>query len=353
MKRIAAWILTAILSGAAFGQMMGGPMSTTQYFPLVDGARYDYMYSAGALSTSTTVMHGGQTWAGVSGLTAMHTTFACNFGFACAPDATDFYRMDPDGMHYFGGTGSNSSGTVFSMMTFTNPEWLLKNPVMPGTMMNGGGYQNPEMWQANVSGTNSMMGGQNYMSSYQALALETVTTPAGTFANCLHVREQRGSGGTKDVWYAPGVGMVRMSDGNTVAELASYSIPGAIAQPGSAAAPLAFIPASGMWWNPDESGTGYYLQFQHGVMVTAILSYTTAGDPVWYYADGKLANLGSGVMVTSTLDRYRGGQCATCTYRPAALTGNDGAFTMTFYSPTRATLRLPGGRVTEIKPIAF
>jgi len=35
----------------------------------------------------------------------------------CAPDATDFFRMDPDGMRYFCGTGSNAAGTQFSMMT--------------------------------------------------------------------------------------------------------------------------------------------------------------------------------------------------------------------------------------------
>ena len=51
-----------------------------------------------------------------------------------------------------------------------------------------------ETWQAGVMGSGSMMGGQSYVSSYQALALETVDPPAGTFQNVLHVREQRGSG---------------------------------------------------------------------------------------------------------------------------------------------------------------
>ncbi len=108
--------------------MMGGAVSTSQYFPLVDGARYDYTYTSGPWATSTAVMHAGQTWAGVTGLTAMHTTYVCNAGVTCAPDATDFFRMDPDGMRYFGGTGANAAGTQFSMMTYTNPEWLLKNP---------------------------------------------------------------------------------------------------------------------------------------------------------------------------------------------------------------------------------
>ena len=66
------------------------------------------------------------------------------------------------------------------------------------------------------------------MSSYQADALETVTTPAGTFTNALHVHEQRGSGYVRDVWYAPGVGMVMMSDGTSTAKLKGYTIPGAV-----------------------------------------------------------------------------------------------------------------------------
>ena len=196
MLRALAVSLFALVSGTSLGQMMGGPMPTSNYFPLVDGARYDYMFTSGPWSTVTTLMHAGQTWAGVSGLTAMHMTYVCKAGVTCAPDATDFYRMDPDGMRYFGGTGANAMGTQFSMMTYTSPEWLLKNPVTPGTMMGGGGYQNMEMWQTGVMGTGSMMGSQSYMSSYQALALEAVATPAGTFANALHVREQRGSGVT-------------------------------------------------------------------------------------------------------------------------------------------------------------
>jgi len=68
------------------------------------------------------------------------------------------------------------------------------------------------------------------MSSYQAQALETVATPAGTFSNTLHVREQRGSGYVRDVWYASGVGMIKMTDATSAAVLTGYTIPGAVAQ---------------------------------------------------------------------------------------------------------------------------
>jgi hypothetical protein len=248
---------------------------------------------------------------------------------------------------------ASADGAQYSMMSYTSPEWLMKNPVTPGTMMMGGGYQNMETWGTGVMGTGSMMGGQSYMSSYQALALETLATPAGTFANALHVREQRGNGYVREVWYAPGVGMVRMMDSANAAVLTGYTIPGAVAQPGGGAAPLAFTPMTGLWWNPDESGTGYNIQVQRGTLIVTMYSYVAAGDPLWYLAVGTLANTAGGVAATGALNKFRGGQCASCTYQMPSMTGNDGAITITFTSPTAATVQLPGGRVTQIRPDAW
>lgn len=108
------------------------------------------------------------------------------------------------------------------MMAFSGPEWLLRDPGTPGTMMGGGSYADAETWGTMVDGTGSMMGTRSYASSYRAQALEVVTTTAGTFADALHVREQRGSGYTRDVWYARGVGVVMMNDGTQTAVLTGY-----------------------------------------------------------------------------------------------------------------------------------
>jgi hypothetical protein len=345
--------MIALVSGASAGQMMGGSIATAQYFPLVDGARYDYMYTSGPWTTGTATMHAGQTWAGASGLTAIHTSYVCVADTNCAPDTTDFYRMDPDGMHYFGGTGADPTGTWFSMMSYTSPEWLLKDPIVPGSMMPGGGNQGMEGWQSGVVGTGSMMGGQSHMSSYQALGLETVTTPAGSFSNVLHVREQRGNGYMRDVWYAPGVGVIKMNDGTSSAELTGYTIPGAVAQPGGGAAPLAFTPVSGMWWNPGESGTGYSIQVQKGTLVATMFAYDASGDPMWYLIVGQMTNIGPGITMTATLDKYRDGQCASCRYQMPSMAGSDGETTITFSSPSAATVQLPGGRVTQIQPYTW
>ena len=113
----------------------------------------------------------------------------------------------------------------------------------------------------------------------------------------------------------------------------------------------AFTPLVGLWWNPNESGTGYNIDVKHGVLVMTIFTYETGGDSEWYLVAGTLAN---GTTLTATLDKYRGGQCIGCTYvgRPS-LPGSDGEVSITFTSEKSATVSLPNGRTTQIEPQAF
>lgn len=223
MTKTLSALLCAMLALPAMGQMMSGPMMTTRFFPLVDGARYDYLFVRGPHLAATAVMHGGQHWAGASGLTGVHMTFTCRDDTPCDFDRTDFYGMGPDGMHHFGGSAQAPDGTHY-MASLSTPGWMLKNPVMPGTMMGTGAtYPIGETWQAGVAGMNTMMGPQGYMNAYQALALETVVTPVATFPNALHVHERHGSGYERDVWYVADVGIVRWLDAGEEAVLAEYT----------------------------------------------------------------------------------------------------------------------------------
>jgi hypothetical protein len=122
-------------------------------------------------------------------------------------------------------------------------------------------------------------------------------------------------------------------------------------QTGSVAAPpAAFTPVAGLWANPNELGTGYTLDFKHGVLVLAIYAYLGAGPAQWYLASGDVI----GNVFTATLDRYVGGQCISCPFTgQPTRTGNDGTITITFTSSTSATVNLPGGRVTTIAPFQF
>ena len=111
-------------------------------------------------------------------------------------------------------------------------------------------------------------------------------------------------------------------------------------------------PAVGLWWNPSESGTGYNIDVKHGILVLTVYSFKTNGDSEWYIATGALTN--GGRNFSGVLDKARGGQCISCPYSgPPVGNGNDGPVTISFTSPTAATMTLPGGRVINIEPEAF
>ena len=113
--------------------------------------------------------------------------------------------------------------------------------------------------------------------------------------------------------------------------------------------PPALTPYIGSWWNPSESGSGYALDYRHGVLVVTTYSYLAGGAAQWYISAGPL----SGTTFTATLDKAVNGQCISCPYRASSVSGNDGTITIIFSSPTSATIYLPGGRVNQIVPLEF
>jgi hypothetical protein len=113
--------------------------------------------------------------------------------------------------------------------------------------------------------------------------------------------------------------------------------------------PTEITPQIGLWWNPNESGSGYAFDVKHGVLVATIYSYTAAGPPIWYLANGAITNN----SVTAALQKYTGGQCISCAYKAPLVNGSDGSVTITFTSETSATMTLPGRAPFQIVPQAF
>jgi len=113
---------------------------------------------------------------------------------------------------------------------------------------------------------------------------------------------------------------------------------------------VAVSPAVGLWDNGDEPGTGYSMDFKHGVLVVLVFSYTPSGDAQWYIASGPL----DGSTFNGRLDKFVGGPCISCAFTggPTAA-GSDGDITIVFSSPTSATVYLPDGKVTPIRPTPF
>jgi hypothetical protein len=109
--------------------------------------------------------------------------------------------------------------------------------------------------------------------------------------------------------------------------------------------PANIIPVAGAYYDPNESGSGFGLDYQNGTLVVEVYSYLQSGAAQWYLSAGPVVNN----AYTGTLDKYTGGQCISCTYAAPTLVGNDGTITITFTSPTTATVDLPGGRHFQIQ----
>ncbi len=107
----------------------------------------------------------------------------------------------------------------------------------------------------------------------------------------------------------------------------------------------AIVPVAGVWYNPAESGSGFGFDYQNGTLVVETYAYLASGAAQWYLAAGPVVNN----VFTATLDKYAGGQCVSCAYLAPSLAGNDGTVTVTFTSPTTATVDLPGGRHISIQ----
>ena len=114
---------------------------------------------------------------------------------------------------------------------------------------------------------------------------------------------------------------------------------------------IAFQPRIGLWGSKYESGSGYMIDVQNGIVVLTAFSYSASGSAQWYLASGPLTN--NGRNFAATLNKYSGGQCISCDYRAPTLEGNDGTIMIGFVSPTVAILNLPGGRGTIIEAFDF
>ena len=114
----------------------------------------------------------------------------------------------------------------------------------------------------------------------------------------------------------------------------------------AAAAPVApIVPVGGVYYDPTQSGSGFGFDYQNGILIVEVYSYLQSGASQWYLASGPLVDN----VFTGTLDKYTGGQCISCAYVAPTRVGDDGMITITFTSPTTATVDLPGGRHFQIQ----
>jgi hypothetical protein len=108
-------------------------------------------------------------------------------------------------------------------------------------------------------------------------------------------------------------------------------------------------PATGLWYNPQESGRGFGIDIQGETMIVTTYIYeTTGGDPIWYLSSGPY-NHETGVF-QSTYDSYINGQCFGCPWhQPTVQVGAAGPIIIVFHTNQTATLSFDGGTTEIVK----
>jgi hypothetical protein len=240
--------------------------------------------------------------------------------------ASDVRLIGGVGYSYTGNTVTLTAGAIQNLSAGTTGTLRLELWALPAPYAGGSftGYKLAEYSPGFLNG--------GYEFNNISVSVPFSYPPNGTYALTMFLTEYIGAS---------------YDDGFTVRDYRNFSGTETFGPVGPP--PPAFTPQIGLWWNPAESGTGYAIDFKHGVLVMTVYSYATNGLPQWYIAYGPM----SAYTWTGTLLKTLNGQCISCAYTPAVGNGNDGTVTVVFSSPTAGTMYLPGGRVTQIQPEAF
>jgi len=115
-------------------------------------------------------------------------------------------------------------------------------------------------------------------------------------------------------------------------------------------------PEPGHWYNPDQSGTGFNLEFQNGIMAGFYYGYSSEGDPEWYLVTNPLVRSETpGVMweVEVEPQRFTGGNCMGCQYQPPDDPEKLATFKIDFLQRAYARVTYPDGSIQYIVPIMY
>ncbi len=111
-------------------------------------------------------------------------------------------------------------------------------------------------------------------------------------------------------------------------------------QPGLAHA----APEVGWWWNPDESGRGFFIEMKGSILFMAGYFYAEDGRGTWAVSGGPITDTNN---YTGRLNTVRNGQTLVGPYKaPAAADVVDiGELSLHFTDDTHGTLTWPGGSI--------
>jgi hypothetical protein len=117
--------------------------------------------------------------------------------------------------------------------------------------------------------------------------------------------------------------------------------------------PAANQPESGWWWNEEESGRGFFMEWQAGTLDIAGYMYDDAGNSVWYLTVDSMKGA-TGQTFTNSWWSYGNGQTLAGAWKPNTRTNSNVApVTIEFSGVDTARMTLPNGRTTNLKRHRF
>jgi hypothetical protein len=123
---------------------------------------------------------------------------------------------------------------------------------------------------------------------------------------------------------------------------------------GITAPPVAGVPESGWWWNENEAGRGFFMEWQGDTLDIAGYMYDDNGNSVWYLTVGAIGGTPSARSFTGNWWSYTGGQTLTGPWRQNTRSNSNVApLTVTFSGPDTALMTLPNGRTTNLRRHRF
>jgi hypothetical protein len=127
-----------------------------------------------------------------------------------------------------------------------------------------------------------------------------------------------------------------------------YKTPLTITATSTAPVSTTAIPETGWWWNPAESGRGFFIERQGNNLFISSFLYAPDGRATWVLSTGQIV----GSTYSGPLTTYGNGQTLTGAYQPNQQTATVGTMTIQFADAEHGTLTWAGGTI-PIQRFAF
>ena len=115
-------------------------------------------------------------------------------------------------------------------------------------------------------------------------------------------------------------------------------------------------PYNGVWYNPQQSGSGYSIEVQKGKVFGIYYGYDAEGKPLWLTFLGDLVESEeAGIMWTldADLTKMQNGNCLNCDYQTPEVADFQSTIHIDFKQANYASVKVDNGAVQNMIPIDY